>query len=89
MHGRADMQDQDCPELDVTGLRCPLPVLKARGFFLRFAPGTRVRVRADDPLARIDLPDLCQREGHGVISERLDGPVIVFDITIGPVEQAG
>jgi tRNA 2-thiouridine synthesizing protein A len=42
--------------LDLRGLRCPLPVLRLEAFMRRMAPGEAVIVRADDPLAKIDLP---------------------------------
>ncbi len=72
--------------LDVTGLRCPLPVLKARRFLAALPPGSRAQVRADDPLARVDLAALCQKEGYRLLGEREEaGGVLVFDIDTGRV----
>ena len=56
-------------ELDATGLLCPLPVLKARKRLMALAPGGVLRVVADDPAARIDVPHFCAEQGHGLIGE--------------------
>ncbi len=56
-------------ELDATGLLCPLPVLKARKRLLALAPGGVLRVIADDPAARIDMPHFCAEQGHAVVGE--------------------
>ncbi|MEM1409513.1 MAG: sulfurtransferase TusA family protein [Pseudomonadota bacterium] len=42
--------------LDLTGLRCPLPVIRLEAAMRRAAPGAVLTVEADDPLARVDIP---------------------------------
>jgi tRNA 2-thiouridine synthesizing protein A len=60
--------------LDAGGLRCPLPVLKARKALLGLAPGQRLMVTATDPLSVIDFPNFCRQSGHRLIaSESRDG----------------
>ncbi len=62
-------------ELDATGFLCPLPVLKARKRLLALAPGEVLRVLADDPAARIDMPHFCAEQGHALVGEEdLGGP---------------
>lgn len=56
-------------EVDTRGLLCPLPVLKARKRLAALAPGQVLRVLADDPVARIDLPHFCHEAGHALLSE--------------------
>lgn len=51
-------------EIDARGLKCPLPVLKAEKQLSSLAPGQKLVVLADDPVARIDIPLLCQKNGH-------------------------
>jgi tRNA 2-thiouridine synthesizing protein A len=51
-------------EIDARGLRCPLPVLRARKVLRGMSPGEILRVLADDPMARIDLPHFCRQAGH-------------------------
>jgi len=66
--------------LDTKGLKCPLPVLKARKALKGMAEGARLRVEATDPGAVQDFQHFCEATGyilHG--SEEADG-VFVFVI---------
>lgn len=49
-------------ELDVRGLRCPLPYVRARALVATLEPGDELRVLATDPEARIDLAALAADE---------------------------
>ena len=51
-------------ELDATGLKCPMPVLRARRALKPLAPGERLLVRADDPASAKDFPAFCETTGH-------------------------
>ncbi len=51
-------------KLDLRGLRCPLPVLKARKALKAMAPGTRVTILVTDPSALADFQDFCHVTGH-------------------------
>ncbi len=53
--------------LDVKGLDCPLPVLKARQVLNRLSPGSLLRVDATDPHARVDFEAYCARSGHELL----------------------
>lgn len=53
--------------LDCLGLKCPLPVLKARKRLDRMRQGEVLTVLADDPLAPIDLEHMAQADGHRVL----------------------
>jgi tRNA 2-thiouridine synthesizing protein A len=44
--------------LDVRGLRCPLPLIRARAALVDLAPGDMLEVLATDPEASIDLAAL-------------------------------
>ena len=63
-------QTQDCAnasavtELDATGLKCPMPVLRANRAMRGVPAGGLLRVRATDPAARQDFPAYCQTTGH-------------------------
>jgi tRNA 2-thiouridine synthesizing protein A len=54
--------------LDLRGLQCPLPVLKARKKLLSMKPGERLLVEATDPLAAIDFPAFCSETGHRLVA---------------------
>ena len=42
-------------ELNLTGMKCPIPVLKARRQINRMAPRSVLKVTADDPAASLDF----------------------------------
>ena len=43
-------------EIDARGHRCPVPTLRLRRALEDAPPGAVVRLLADDPMARIDVP---------------------------------
>jgi tRNA 2-thiouridine synthesizing protein A len=51
--------------LDVRGLRCPLPLIRARAVVGDLAPGDALEVLATDPEAPIDLAALAADAGLG------------------------
>jgi tRNA 2-thiouridine synthesizing protein A len=66
--------------IDVRGLKCPLPVLKAERRMRDHPPGTRFVVLATDPLAAIDLPHFCAENGHRLIAKSGDAGWLRFEI---------
>jgi tRNA 2-thiouridine synthesizing protein A len=69
--------------LDVRDLACPLPVLKARKRLAAMAPGALLLVEATDPMAAVDLPNLCREEGHRLVGKRAAGGLFRFVIERG------
>jgi tRNA 2-thiouridine synthesizing protein A len=67
--------DEPAPiDLDLTGLKCPLPVLHARRALRRLPPGSRLIVTCTDPLAAIDIPHMVREEGDRLeVQETVDG----------------
>lgn len=55
-------------DLDLSGLKCPLPVLKARKALRDYDDGTEVSVRVTDPKAPADFRALCDTVGHELLS---------------------
>ena len=53
--------------LDLTGLKCPLPVLKARRQIDQMAAGSVLVVKADDPAAPLDFDHFCHTSGHKLL----------------------
>ncbi len=66
--------------LDVTGLTCPLPVLRAQKRLREMTPGDTLKVHATDPIAAIDFPHFCQESGHELLESKRDGDVLVFRV---------
>ena len=60
---------RDATELDLTGLKCPLPALLTAKALRGMAAGSCLAVTVTDPLAPLDLRHLCGREGHEVLAE--------------------
>ncbi len=55
--------------VDARGHRCPVPTLRLRRALEAAPAGARVRLLADDPMARIDVPHFAA-EGGFVVAER-------------------
>ena len=67
--------------LDVTGLSCPLPVLKARKALREMEPGQTLELLVTDPGALDDIPDFCQSAGHELLdTSKIEGNVYRFVI---------
>jgi tRNA 2-thiouridine synthesizing protein A len=54
--------------LDVQGLTCPLPVLKANKALRGLPPGARLTVLATDPASVKDFSAFCQETGHELLA---------------------
>jgi tRNA 2-thiouridine synthesizing protein A len=64
--------------LDVTGLKCPLPVLKARKALTGMAPGTVLEVLVTDPAATLDFRHFSKQSGHELLLSEAEGEVLRF-----------
>jgi len=53
--------------LDVRGLNCPLPLLRARIVLGEMSPGEHLRVDATDQHSVIDFEAFCARDGHQLL----------------------
>ncbi|NQW09708.1 MAG: sulfurtransferase TusA family protein [Alphaproteobacteria bacterium] len=65
--------------LDVRGLKCPLPVLKARKAIKDVPDGGLLEVLATDPAAMLDFRHYCNQSGHELVSAE-EGAVLRFVI---------
>ena len=65
--------------LDVRGLKCPPPVLKARKAIKNVPEGGLLEVLATDPAAMLDFRHYCNQSGHELVSAE-DGAVLRFVI---------
>jgi tRNA 2-thiouridine synthesizing protein A len=59
--------------LDTRGLKCPLPVLRARKAMQGIAAGEVLRVLATDPGTVRDFQAFCEATGHELV-ERSQAP---------------
>ena len=69
--------------LDAKGLKCPLPVLKARRAMKPLAAGDTLEIEATDPGAVQDFAEFCKTTGDALLESRQEGDVYVFLIRKG------
>ena len=53
-------------EYDFTGLKCPLPVLKAKRVLKNLSNGKKVVFISDDPASPIDFTHFSENEGYEI-----------------------
>lgn len=69
--------------INLRGLKCPLPALRARKALSRLPAGDILVVECTDPLAEIDIPNLVRETGDALEGKAQDGDVLVFRIRKG------
>lgn len=67
-------------ELDATGLKCPLPVLRARKALRDVAPGGVLTVRATDGAAPSDFRAFREPAGHQFVNCTESGDIFSIKI---------
>lgn len=60
--------------LDLIGLKCPMPVLKTRKMLRSLDAGSLLEVLTTDPMAFLDIPHMCNEDGHKMEKVEKDGP---------------
>jgi len=84
MTGASPQDIPDLLELDLSGLKCPLPVLRTRKALQTLAPGAVLAVLSTDPLAAIDIPHFVRTEGDTLLDQERRGDAVRFTIRRGP-----
>jgi tRNA 2-thiouridine synthesizing protein A len=64
--------------VDARGLRCPLPLVKARDVMDMVEPGGILEVLATDPGADHDLRSWCRRRGYQMLEATTTDGVLRF-----------
>lgn len=64
--------------VDARGHHCPVPTLRLRKALEGLTAGGRVRLLADDPMAKIDVPHFAAEKGYALIESLADGSWLVF-----------
>ena len=67
-------------ELDLRGLKCPLPALKARNALRPMAAGETLLVRATDPMSAIDIPNMVRETSNELVDHSREGDALIFVI---------
>ena len=66
--------------INLRGLKCPLPALRARKALSRMPAGDVLVVECTDPLAELDIPNLVRETGDALEGQGKEGDVLVFRI---------
>jgi tRNA 2-thiouridine synthesizing protein A len=80
--GGGPAQDDGMSEslLDVKGMNCPLPVLRANRALRTMPPGATLRVLATDRASIADFRAYCRETGHALLAWSEDSGVFSFVI---------
>jgi len=65
-------------ELDVRGLKCPLPVLRAKKSLADMVSGQVLKILATDPAADLDFKVFSMQSGNELLSAQESGAEFVF-----------
>jgi tRNA 2-thiouridine synthesizing protein A len=66
--------------LNLRGLKCPLPALRARKALSGLKSGDLLVAECTDPLTAIDIPNLLNQTGDKLESSAHEGEILVFRI---------
>jgi tRNA 2-thiouridine synthesizing protein A len=66
--------------LNLRGLKCPLPALRARKALSGMATGDLLVLECTDPLAAIDIPNLTRQTGDHLEESSKEDKLLVFRI---------
>jgi len=78
-----DTDERFTARLDVTGMLCPMPVLRARRKLDDLKSGDLLLVIASDPAVVQDMPAFCSMAGHTLVMARVENNKYLFEIQKG------
>ena len=78
---QGNLSQMQYQKFDFTGLKCPLPVLKARRALKPMAIGQSIMITADDPAAPIDFKHFCETAGHKIEHQSEQNGLFTFVIS--------
>ncbi len=82
-----DQQPSDIPdgadtvEVDARGLACPMPVIELSRAIEPLTVGSRIRLLATDPAAKVDVPVWCRMQRQGLDSAEESAGVWTFVVS--------
>jgi TusA-related sulfurtransferase len=56
------------PTLDLTGLKCPMPIVRLSQIIDNVATDSQLQISADDPAFEMDVAAWCRRTGNELVS---------------------
>jgi tRNA 2-thiouridine synthesizing protein A len=74
-NGKKTMADQT---LNCLGMKCPMPVLKAKSAINTLKSGQTLELTADDKGAKSDIPALLKKTGCSLVNLKEEGTKMIF-----------
>jgi tRNA 2-thiouridine synthesizing protein A len=69
--------------LDAKGLKCPMPLLKAKKEMAAMESGQVLEIIGTEEGSKVDLPGWCERVGHSYLGAKEEGSFFKFYIKKG------
>ena len=63
-------------EVDASGLKCPLPILRAKKALAQMESGEVLKVITTDPHAERDFQAFCKQTGNALLAQSAQGDAI-------------
>ena len=60
-------------EIDMTGLKCPIPVVRAKKEMEKLASGQTLHISSDDEISCANFPVFVQQNGHTLLETYQEG----------------
>ncbi|MDX1657526.1 MAG: sulfurtransferase TusA family protein [Nitriliruptorales bacterium] len=70
--------EDDVVVVDASGLACPMPVVELAGAVDAHPVGTRFRLLATDPAAKVDIPVWCRMKRQKLVASDTEGDPLEF-----------
>ena len=64
-------------EIDLTGLKCPMPIVELNKIIKQLAGGAEFTALADDPAFCLDVEAWCRKTGHELVQVENTGDRLV------------
>ena len=64
-------------ELDLSGLMCPIPILKTKKFLNNLESGSQIKLITTDPASILDLQEFCNKTGNTLLSQNVEKEKII------------
>ncbi len=61
-------------EIDLSGLNCPLPILRTKKALASLPSGAILKVITTDPATPADFADFCRKTGHQLLEQQTLAP---------------
>ena len=90
LHCLSEKEGKSVHHYDATGMRCPMPVLRARRLLTELSEGEILCLRTSDPSSMKDVPAFCRMAGHKLIIAQSNETQtsFLFEIERGPDKES-